>query len=64
MGTVYAETLGWLEQQLKELDRWKHELILETDMDSAAQLERLQCHRDWLEKQLGDLSSEYVIPRN
>ncbi len=52
-----AEALGWLHEQIGELDRWRSELIGFSEGTCSSTLEKLDAHRDWLEKQLMKLGS-------
>ncbi len=50
-----AETLWWLHDQIGEIDRWRSELIQFPEGRCPSTLEKLDAHRDWLERQLVEL---------
>lgn len=49
------ETITWLEAQLRELDRWRWDLVSALPPNADSQLARLDAHRQWLERELDDL---------
>ena len=56
-----ADTVWWLQRQLAELDRWRHEILI-GDPPSSIALEKLDAHRAWLEHQLEILSYQQRVP--
>ena len=57
-----AETLWWLHEQIREIDRWRSELIQLPESNGTSTLEKLDAHREWLERQLAKLGP--AISRN
>jgi len=53
LGT-HADTIDWLENQLRELEIWRRDLIGEGSCETC-QLERIDLHRSWLEGQISRL---------
>lgn len=47
-----VETLWWLHEQIRELDRWRAELIRFPESRDPSTVEKLDSHRRWLEQQL------------
>ena len=53
LGT-HAETIAWLERQLRELESWRREL-LGGGACEPCRLEQIDLHRTWLEDQIARL---------
>ncbi|MEL6415721.1 MAG: hypothetical protein AAFQ15_12355 [Pseudomonadota bacterium] len=53
LGT-HADTIAWLERQLKELEAWRRDLIGE-GVCEPCRLEQIDLHRTWLEEQISQL---------
>ncbi len=53
LGT-HADTIAWLERQLKELEAWRRDLIGEGACEPC-RLEQIDLHRTWLEEQISRL---------
>lgn len=52
---MHADTIEWLEGQLRELDVWRRDVIGEGDGEPC-RLEQIDSHRSWLERQIHQLS--------
>ena len=53
LGT-HADTIDWLERQLRELETWRRELLGEGACEPC-RLEQIDLHRTWLEDQIARL---------
>ncbi len=53
--STHAETLWWLQEQLEELDRWRSELLKNSENHQPSSVDRLDAHREWLKAQLEEL---------
>lgn len=58
LGT-HADTIFWLERQLRELEAWRRDLIGEGACETC-RLEQIDLHRDWLEQQITHLTESIV----
>jgi DNA polymerase III delta prime subunit len=52
---LHAETMDWLQRQLSQLENWKQDL-LDQGHAEIRQLEQIDLHQKWLERQLSALS--------
>jgi len=60
LGT-HADTIAWLERQLKELETWRRDLIGEGACEPC-RLEQIDLHRTWLEDQVSRLVDANLKP--
>lgn len=60
LGT-HADTIAWLERQLKELETWRRDLIGEGACEPC-RLEQIDLHRSWLEGQIARLAEPNFNP--
>lgn len=60
LGT-HADTIVWLERQLRELDTWRKDLLSEGACEPC-RLEQIDLHRTWLEGQIARLATPTLSP--
>lgn len=60
LGT-HADTIDWLERQLRELETWRRDLIGEGACEPC-RLEQIDLHRSWLEEQIERLTTSRLTP--
>ena len=60
LGT-HADTIAWLERQLKQLEVWHSDLVHEGACDPR-RLEQIDLHRTWLKDQISSLTSSKLSP--
>ena len=55
MPGTHAETIAWLERQLKQLEDWRRDLLNEGNLEPS-RLEQIDLHRSWLCDQIAGLT--------